>query len=191
MHPIDEQARQATRRRVRVFVIGGLLAVLVVSFWPILGLSVDEESFLAPFKPSINGPASGHPKHHDVYNLRIHSRLSRREAEQAFFASIPSGQIIQTVSAREPALAVVAFKAGVSRLYLLFLVQNVHGVIALEWYPKGIGPGQTEIELLRARLNAILDGLNSEAPGVSRRYLPPAVQLWRDKVAPFLKKHFP
>jgi len=196
MNPQADRPDSATRRRVRVFVIGGILALLVVGFWPLRGYEIDDEQ---AFLESLGAPSV-----HTPFFLGVDTPVTLVLVSGDWFPSEEEFRHMSGLAVSEFGADTELHAASTSRArayigtvgpppscVLVFQYRNIIGSLSVDPDHSDIQKGQTAEAVAFERLDAILDGLEREAPGVRAVSMPPAVQLWRHKLAPFLRKHFP
>lgn len=186
---------QGTRRRGRLLVLGSLVILLALAVWPLKGYRIDEREFgnslgyphfvafrrgglgaliepaaVAETKPVLLGVRATET----ARNARKYDLLLR-----AGYVEVPGF----------PANALASAKHASGEFRVEFHYRNL--ACAVQVYQKPLPGGKTQEQLAREAMEAILDGLDRELPGVTTFYNPPARQFWFDRLKPFLDKHVP
>ena len=199
-----DSPHKATRRRVRVFIGICLLVVLLVGFCPVKGFRVAGRSKVAVSLGSAQivdfvtyQNRNGSESIACLRSLKSFDSYSQAQAEFAMECStlgaVHGYRERPIVSDRAHTFLADTNEAG--EAILVFRYRNVQGSLDVTSVRSPDSSESFACECLDIVLNA-LDRGNS---GATAEYMPPALQLWKSKaapffkkkVAPFLKKHFP
>ncbi len=181
----------ATGRRVRAFVITGLVALVVVGIWPLKGYRIDEIKFVDALASPYVGARHASSRTEDGKPGRFEFFCAKTalQAREAFDGDTEEPTPVVFGIREHDAVAYDCVDDYFDAYVLVFRKSNVTGSVMLPF--KDVPPGKDTAQLAHECLTAILDGIDREIPGVTPFYNPPARQLWIDRVRPFLDKHFP